>query len=165
MERYSIGDVVVYGSAGLCDIVDIKREDVGGTEYEYYVLTEHFSRGTSLTYVPTSNESLVRNIRPLMSYADAERLIASIPEIEPVEWIPDNRKRSEYFKGVLDSGDKYKMVGVIKAILAMSKEREKIGKKNFMTDENVLGKAKRLLYTELSVATATPERELDITFE
>lgn len=164
MQRYNIGDVVVYGSTGLCDVVDIKREEVGGTEYEYYVLTEHFSRGTSLTYVPVANERLVANIRPLMAYSDATRIIESIPDIEPIEWIPDNRRRADYFKSILDSGDKPLMIGMIKATILMGKERELIGKKNFMTDDNALVKAKRLLLSELAVATATPESELEIDF-
>ena len=164
MNRYNIGDVVVYGSVGLCDVVDLKREEVGGVEYEYYVLAEHFSRGTSLTYVPTANERLVSNMRPLMAYSEAVALIESIPSIEPIEWMPDNRRRTEYFKAILDSGNKPLMVGMIKAIILMGKERERIGKKNFMTDENTLAKAKRLLLSELSVATATPECELEIDF-
>ena len=165
MERYSIGDVVVYGSTGLCDVVDIKRDEVGGVEHEYYVLAEHFSRGTSLTYVPVENERLVSKIRPLMSYSAAAELISKIPCIEPMEWIPDNRRRAEHFKSVLDSGDKELMVAMIKVIIIMGRERERIGKKNFMTDLAALNKAKRLIISELSFATATPESELDVSFE
>ena len=165
MERYGIGDVVVYGSMGLCDIVDIKRDEVGGVEHEYYVLAEHFSRGTSLTYVPAQNESLASKIRPVMSYSAASELISKIPDVAPMEWMPDNRRRAEYFKSILEGGDKELMVAMIKVIIIMGKERERIGKKNFMTDLAALNKAKRLLISELSFATATPEGELEVSFD
>ena len=58
---YSIGERVIYGSSGACEIIDIRKEAFGGAAREYYVLTP--LGGGSSIFVPTDNEQLVGRMR------------------------------------------------------------------------------------------------------
>ena len=55
---YSIGEVVLYGSNGVCEITEITTKKIGKDSIEYYVLKPVCSDSSTL-FVPTQNEMLV----------------------------------------------------------------------------------------------------------
>ena len=157
---HKIGDKILYGSNGVMTVVDIREEAVGDTHRSYYVLRSAVRRSDSLTYVPTDNERLVEAMRPLLTRDQIVELIRSAKDLPPIDWVPENRARSEYFKRIMESGDREKMVSMIYAIIENGKRREAEGKKNFLSDENAKAKAEYLLHTEMSVVLGIPEDDV-----
>ena len=157
---HKIGEKVLYGAAGVMTIVDIREESIGDVSRSYYVLNSAVRRSDSLTYVPTDNEKLVSAMRPLLTEDEIKTLLHSAKDMEPIAWVPENRARSEYFKRVMESGDREKMVAMIIAIDENAKRREAEGKKNFLSDENAKQKAEKLLHTEISVVLGIPEEDV-----
>lgn len=63
---YSIGEIVLYGSNGVCEITEITTKKIGKDSIEYYVLKPVCSDSSTL-FVPTQNEMLVSRMRVVLS--------------------------------------------------------------------------------------------------
>ena len=157
---HKIGDKVIYGAAGVMTVVDIREEAIADVIRSYYVLRPTLLRSESLTFGPTDSERLVGLMRPLMSAEELIALLRSPEQVEPIGWIPESRARQEFFKRVMESGDRRQIVAMINAIDECGRRREAEGKKNFITDENARHKAQRLLYSELAVVLDIPEEDV-----
>ena len=157
---YAIGDKLLYGTLGVMEIVDITEQSVGDVTKQYYVLKEYASSSTSLTYVPTDNELLLANIKPLLTKEEIIEVIKTAKESPLLDWIEDNRARAEYYKKVLASLDRTQMLVMIETVIATGKKREKEGKKNYIADENSMRRAEKLISTEFSLVLGIPEAEV-----
>ena len=162
---YKIGDKIMYGANGVMTVVDIRDESFGDVTCSYYVLRPTLAKSESLTFVPTENEKLVEAMRPLLTKDEIVSLMHSVNDLPPIDWIKENRARQEYFKKIMESGDRARMISMIRAINENGQRREAEGKKNFITDENAKAKAEKLLYTEFSVVLGIPEEEAKNFFE
>ena len=158
---YNIGDKIVYGMSGLFVVEDIRDEVVLGTKRTYYVLRSASEKSASLSFVPTDNEALVSNMRYPLTPEAAEKFIREIAGIEPAPWLPDTRKRSEKYRELLESGRHENIVAVIKSVREKEESRIAEGKKTFVSDENIMKKAKELLYSELAEALGLPEDQVE----
>lgn len=156
---HKIGDMVVYGAFGIMTVVDIRDESIGDLVRSYYVLRPTLSNNESFTFVPTENEQLVSAMRPLLTKDEIMSLLHSAKELGPIDWVNENRARQEYFKRIMESGDRAKMISMIRAINENGKRREAEGKKNFITDENAKAKALKLLQSEIAVVFDISEDE------
>ena len=157
---FSAGEKIVYGSNGVMEIVDIREEAIGDVKHEYYVLRELNSTSSSQTFVPRANKKLVESMRPLLTKDEVMDIIKRIKDIPEVKWQKDNRVRSEYFRSIIESGDREGIVALIKTVYENGKKRSEEGKKNYLADENFMRKAERLLYSEFSVVLGIPENEV-----
>ena len=157
---YAIGDKILYGTLGVMEIVDITEQSIGDAVKQYYVLKEYASSSGSLTYVPTDNEVLLANIRPLLTKDEIVEVIMAAKDAPLLEWIEDNRARAEYYKKVLASLDRAQMMIMIETVIATGKRREKEGKKNYIADENSMRRAEKLISTEFSLVLGIPESEV-----
>ena len=157
---YNIGDKVVYGAFGVMEIVDITTETFGDVSKKYYVLKEYSSKSTSLTYVPLDNEALVEQLKPLLTREEIIEVIKASKVAEPLEWIEDNRARSEFYKKLLGTSDRLKLLCMIDAVYKTGIRREAEGKKNYIADENSMHKAEKLISIEFSLVLGIPETEV-----
>ena len=157
---HKIGDKIMYGAGGVMTIVDIREESVGDVSRSYYILRPTLARTESFTYVPMDNEKLVSAMRPLLSEGEILSLIRSAKDMPPIDWVNENRARQEYFKKIMESGDRAKLIAMIRAIDENGMRREAEGKKNFLSDENARAKAEKLLHSEFSVVLGIPEEEV-----
>ena len=158
---HQIGDKIMYGAVGVMTIVDIREESALDVSRSYYVLRPELVRTESLTFVPTDNERLVSFMRPLLSKEEIMDFIHSIPSLKPIEWIPESRARQEFFRRVMESGDRTQIYAMICTIDESEKRRIAEGKKNFISDDNARSKAKKLLYSEISVVLGIPEDSVE----
>ena len=157
---HKIGDNILYGANGVMTIVDIREESIGDVSRKYYVLHPTLLRSESLTFVPADNEKLVSAMRPLLTKDEIMALIHGAKDTPPLDWVNENRARSESFKRIMESGDRVKMISMIRAINDSGARREAEGKKNFLSDENAKSKAEKLLHSEFSVVLGIPEEEI-----
>ena len=76
---YKVGDLIIYGSTGVCRIADITARNSKGVEQEqlFYVLALLYQNCT--IFIPINNTKIF--MRSIITKNDAERLIDMIPTI------------------------------------------------------------------------------------
>ena len=157
---FKIGDNVVYGSNGVMTVVDERDESFGDEVRRYFVLHPYGSSAESFVFVPMDNERLVSLMSPLLSREDYISIFRSLNGLPDCEWRKDGRSRAETFKSILDSCDRSAIMAMIRTIYKMGALRTSVGKKNFVSDENALRKAERILATEISIVFEIGESEV-----
>ena len=92
---YSVNERIHYGGSGVCVIQEITTMRFGRTRERYYVLKPVY-QNASVIYVPVDNQQLVSKMRPVISRAEVDQLIESMPEI-PTAWEDDPQARKLTF--------------------------------------------------------------------
>ena len=145
---FKINDYVVYGTTGVCKIVDITKEKyVGGSATGYAVLQPVF-KSTMVIKTPVNNKKVV--MRNIITKDDVLSLIDDMSNKEAVS-IDNDRERSELCKAALKSGDSEEWLKVIKILKQEEKEKKAIGKKLNKIDEELMNEAKRQLFEEFAI--------------
>lgn len=156
---HKIGENVLYGSNGVMTVVDIREETIGDLPRRYYVMRAATGRSESLVFVPTDNEKLTFAMHSLLTKDEISELLSLDGEFKEIEWIENNRARTEYFKRIMESGDRAGMIAMMRAIHESGVRRIESGKKNYLSDESLKQKAEKLLATELSIVLAISDDE------
>lgn len=156
---HQIGKNVLYGSNGVMTVVDIREEYVGDQPRSYYVLRSAVGRSESLVFVPTDNERLTSAMYPLLSKEEILALLSDDAEIPAIEWVDNNRARTEYFKRIMESGNRAHMLSMMRAIHESGLRRTEAGKKNFLSDESTRQKMEKLLSVEFSIVLGISDDE------
>lgn len=145
---FSVGDTVVYGTQGVCLIVEIKRMKIGKETKDYFVLRPAADQG-AVVYVPCGSAALAAKMRSLISRGELDRLINEAAA-EPAEWIADDNARLAHCDEVLKSGDRKRLLQLV-VMLYRRRELLKATKKHFHNaDATYLKAAERLLHDEFA---------------
>lgn len=155
---FEVGEYVVYGSKGVCQIEDISQVDIPGANKDrlYYVLCQ-LENGSGKIYVPTDNEKIV--MRKVITKEEAKDLIRRMPEIEQM-WVDNEKQRETMYKEAMRTCDYDKWVSVIKTLYFRKQERTAQGKKVTALDERYLKAAENELYSELAFVLEIPKTEM-----
>lgn len=145
---FRAGETVNYGTTGVCKIDGVCSRTAAGRSMDYYVLKPCF-RDNSTVYVPVENEKLVSKMRRILSREEITELISEMPDVEE-KWIDDNTERIKVFKEALSSGDRRRIVRLIKSIHARSRELALSNKKLRSSDLSIMNEAEHLLYDEFA---------------
>ncbi len=149
---YTVGDAVVYGGSGVCEIDDIR--DISfyhERPKKYYVLKPMFVKQSSTVYVPFDNEKLTAKIQPVISKDEAIRLIDGMGEGDSV-WIDDRNQRKDHFNDLLSNGTRKQIIDLISMITRHRDSLAEEGKVLNMQDEKILAEAERRMNAEFAVA-------------
>ena len=157
---YCTGDKVVYGALGVMEIIEITDQTVGEITRKYYVMKEYSSNSPSLTYVPLDNETLTSQMKPLLTRDEIIAVIRKAKNSPPLEWIEDNRARSEAYKKILSTADRALMLSMIDSVYKTGIRREEEGKKNYIADENSMRRAEKLINSEFALVLGIPESDV-----
>lgn len=157
---YGIGDRVVYGALGVMEIVDITDQTLGDVTKRYYVMREYAAQSASLTYVPLDNERLTEQMKPLLTPDEIVEVIRTAKNAPPLDWIEENRARSEYYKSILTTSDRVKLLSMIDAVYRTGIRREAEGKKNYIADETSMRRAQKLISSEFALVLGIPESDV-----
>lgn len=146
IKMYAVGDKIIYGSSGVCVIVELCTPNFSRAEWgrKYYKLRPVY--GTETIYAPIDTKAFMR---PVMTKAEAEALIARIPEIE--EYVCTSHSmtglRQEYEECFKDHNcETY--IQLVKGIYMKGNTGKKLGQ----TDQRYMKRAEDILYGELAVA-------------
>lgn len=145
---FKVGDVVVYGAQGICKIDSVETKQIGKQSAKYYVLKPIFNLNTAV-FVPAHNEQLAAKMQNVLTKPQAEELIKKIALIDNVKSKDEGHKREQY-KEILSSGNRERLVSLIKTIRLERDVRRQNGKKLNINDEQTLRKAELLFYNELA---------------
>lgn len=143
---FTLNDVVVYSSQGVCEIIGIEEQKVGGEIKRYFVLKPKNGKGATC-YVPTWNEKALSKMRKVMTKNDVDTLIDSMPTSHTT-WIENESERKETYKKILASGNQAAIISMVQALFSHKKKREAEGKRLHMSDEHFMKDAEQLLYNE-----------------
>ena len=151
-------ELILYGTQGVCRIVDICERAFGKMKNTYYVLAPVYDP-RSTVYVPTDREALVAKMRRVLSKKEIVALIRSMPEEKPA-WVEDESLRREQYRAVLAAGDRAELVRVIKALYLHRQKQQENGKKLHLADEVFLKEAEKLLYDEFALVLGLSREEV-----
>lgn len=155
----SINDTVLYGIEGVCRVVGKTQREYHGHKNEYYVLKPVFSE-KSLYYIPTDNEKAAAKIRRILSTEEIYSLIRSVPEEETL-WIENKSQRKEAFRRILVSGNRHKLLCMLRTLYLKEQEKKSAGKHLYLSDERIMREAEKIIYEEFAhVLDIRPEQVL-----
>lgn len=148
------GEYVIYGSTGVCRIVDVGVPDIlkDTTDKQHYTLCPVYREETIYTPVDTAVF-----IRPVMDSSQAEKFIATIPHINgTIDMNLNSKTLREKYRSMIDSHSCDDLVILIKFIKAKIAKAQRDKRKPNEVDQDYLKKAQSLLYGELSIAFDIP---------
>ncbi|MBQ4050586.1 MAG: CarD family transcriptional regulator [Oscillospiraceae bacterium] len=147
---FKVGDVVLYGTEGACEIVEIGKRDLGAGPREYYILQPVY-RKEAVVFVPADVEKLVGRMRRVLTAEEIDDIIREMPG-EGFLWVENEAERKIRYKELLAEGDSRMLVRMIKTLYLHQKEQGEKGRKLHMADERAFKEAERLLYDQFALA-------------
>lgn len=154
---FSVGDMVVYGNNGICEIMDITDLDMTGSMRTYYVLAPIVKKENRI-YSPVDNGKVV--MRALVSVDEAKSILEHLSEIPFLE--VENEKMIEMkYREVMATCDLINVIGMMKTIWHKQAKRMAVGKKITSTDDRYLKRAQDAVYAELAMALHQSREEVE----
>ena len=159
---FQAGDLLVYGSTGVCRVLSIDRrqERVGSIRQErlYYQLKPIYQGG--LIYTPVDNDKV--SMRPIISRQEAEDLISEIPTLHPAACRASTTQAlTQQYQASLRQHDCRSLVELAMSIHAKRRQAESQNRRLGMVDERYLKQAEQLLFGELAAALEIPYEAVD----
>ncbi len=145
---FQVGDQVVYGVHGVCQVADIQERMVGRTAQQYLIL-EPVGRGGSQYMVPTGNEAAMSKVSSLASREELEGLLTA-QTTHTSNWIPDENKRKQFYR-TLNGAGRESLMQTIYTLYAHRANQRAQGKRLHMCDDNFLRDAEKILSQELEI--------------
>ena len=156
---FKINYYVIYGSTGVCQVKDIKREkDNNNEEIEYYILNPVYDRRMTIK-TPVLNRKVY--MRDIMTREDVSLLINKIADNEVIS-IENARERAETFKNIIRNGESDDLIKVINTIKIDKEEKLNMGKKLNKTEEDIMLAAKKKLYEEFAIVLDIPVENVSL---
>ncbi len=148
---FKVGDLVLYGTTGVCRVNEIKEKDLTGKGKTqlYYHLAPLYQ--TCVISAPVNSEKIY--IRPIISKEEAESLINQISSISS-DHFPTGaaRELTEQYESAINTHDCCIWASLLHSIYT-KKEALMVQKKKFSSvDERYMRKTEDLLFGELAAA-------------
>ena len=155
----NVGEFVVFGTDGVCMVEKVGALEMEGVakDRQYYTLTPVGKKGSNRIFAPVDGKRVV--MRKVLSLEEAKDFVDSLDDIGRLK-IPDERKREDTYKAVLQSCDHIKLTELIKEMYARRRERAAAGKKLPSVDERYFTAAENSLYSELGLSLNMEKEEI-----
>jgi len=147
---FKVGDKILYGAEGVCEIIDITEKNFNEVSALFYVLKPKFSNSSTF-FVPTESEKLTSKMKPVLSLEEIQKFVKTSCALRP--WQDDDALRKEDFKSIISGGNTEKIVSMLKAIILHKNEIERMGKKLHRADESAFKDAQKIIYEEFRLYT------------
>ncbi|SCH32736.1 CarD family transcriptional regulator [Romboutsia sp. 1001713B170207_170306_H8] len=155
---YKVGDLIIYGSSGVCKVEDIGVPNITGinNNKDYYTLKPVYQDGKIFTPVDTNIF-----MRPIMSYKEVQELIDIIPTMQK-DLIYDKNARvvEDYYKEFLETHDCSELLTLIKMLYEKKADTINNKKKPSQIDEKFMSIAENLINEEFSVVLGIEKDEV-----
>ena len=149
---FQVGDKIVHPMHGAGVIDSIVTKKVNGVVRDYCILK--LPVGGMLVMIPTSNSEEI-GVRPVVDKDEADRLIASMPDIEVDMTQNWNRRYRENMMRI-KSGDLLEVAKVVKGLMLRDVDR------GLSTGERkMLHSAKQILISELVLSQNTSYEDVE----
>lgn len=143
------GDCIVYGSTGICEVLDVTTMDMKGIPNDklYYILQPYHKKGSEI-FTPVDNKKTV--IRSIISREDAKKLLEEVTSLEEFK-IPNEKFREDCYKQCVRECNSREIMKMIKMLHLRKHDRLVHGKNFPSTDERYLKIAEENLFSELAL--------------
>lgn len=156
---YQKGDLIVYGSSGVCRVDEIgPLKGAGGVKEtrEYYTLSPVF--GSGVIFIPSDTGMFMR---PVLTKEQVEALIDRLPALEEKSCdISTLRALSEQYHAAFDSHRCEDLLRLIKALYLKEQNSARQGRRVGLTEMKYRKHAEELIHGEFSVALGIPPEEV-----
>lgn len=149
---FSIGERVVYGIHGVCQIIDFEEKRVDSKMVVYYVL-QPLDQPQSRFYIPKDNPAAVAKLSKILTKQELDDLLHSDPENV---WIDDEGRRKLYYRQLISSGDRASLIAMVRCLHLHRAQQTATGKKLHLCDENFMRDAQRVIEGEISLVLNIP---------
>ena len=152
---YQTGELIVYGSTGVCRVEGYTGLDRPGEDRErrYYLLKPLWQDG--VIYTPVDGGKVP--MRPVMSREEAETLIDRMPGIPAAACQGSTAQAlARQYQSAVREGGHQSLVEMMKAIYRKRRQAEAKNRRLGQVDERYMKQAERLLYGELAAALGIP---------
>ncbi len=156
---YENGDLVVYGSTGVCRVEGVVKPyaHVADRDRLFYRLNPLYQEGTIFTPVDGGKVQM----RPVMSSDEARNLISKIPSVQAEPC----RERTlqllaQKYQSALQSGNCLNLLKLAMSVHAKREQAESRKRRLGAVDEKYGRQAERLLFGELAVALDIPMEQV-----
>ena len=146
---FQVGDRVVYGIHGVCDVTEQEVRMVDRKRVTYLVL-EPLGQPGSRYLVPTHNAAAMGKLRKMLTKEEMEVLLLS-DAVRMDCWIRDENLRKQAYRELIGSGDRQKLMGMVHTLYRHKAEQAAAGRKVHLCDDNFLRDAEKLLISEVSI--------------
>ena len=145
MLKYSIGDHVMYGMSGACEIVEIGTLEFAGPEKVYYSLKPVYDERDTI-YVPVAKENEIA--RKVVGKKEAQKTVKEIREGSIEGDLPDRDTCSS----ILQEADGLEVANLIRHLRLLRSQNKRNHKGLNIADAKLLTYAERIVTSELAVA-------------
>lgn len=154
---YQVGELLVYGSHGVCRFLKEDRQMVDRKKVTYLVL-EPLGQENARFMVPAHNPVAMSKLRKLLQREELEALLAS-PGIRNEAWITDENRRKQLYRELIGSGDRERLLSMMYAIVRHKEAQVAAGRKCHICDDNFLRDAEKLMIGEIAVVMGMEQEE------
>lgn len=145
---YQIGELVQYGTSGVCKVEEIVQGVPWLQKDTKCYLLVPVNRKEEKIYTPVDNDKVT--MRRILSKEEVKELLDQATEIEGLSIV--NEKQCEaVYREELYSVDCYRWLGLLKTLYARKAARLAIGKRITATDERYLKSVEERLKEELNL--------------
>lgn len=145
---FSILQLVVYGSHGVCRILKTEERTVDRKRVEYYVLEPLSQPGTQYL-IPSQNLTALAKIRPLL---EREVLLTLLQKPVSMDtWIQDENRRKQQYRSILSSGDADSQIVLFRMLQHYRSKQLSLGKRIHICDDSYMRDVQKIIGGEISV--------------
>lgn len=155
---YQVGDRVLYGMHGVCEISGVEERAIDRKKIPYFVLTPLDQSGAKF-YIPMNNEAALSKLRPIISKDALNELLESDAVIQD-GWIQDENQRRQRYKDLITSGDRAALIRMVRSLHQHKKNQTAVGRKFHLCDENFLRDAEKMLDSEFALVLQMPRESV-----
>ena len=154
---YQSGDMIIYGSTGVCEVLEITTPDFEKDKSkQYYALKPRYHDGVIFTPVDTKVF-----MRPVITKEEADALIDRIPTMEAEAYHNKAlRELEEHYNTYLKSHDCSDMIELAMSIYTKKQDLLSQHRKFGAVDERFMKRAEDLLDGELAVALGIEKNQV-----
>jgi CarD family transcriptional regulator len=147
---FQIGDLIIYGSTGVCQVTDITVMDqIGVGRKSYYVMNPLYQGG--VIYTPVDNKKVL--MRPIISAGEVEQLIDSIPSMKAEAFhCRESNQLIKHYDAVLKTYNCEQLVELRMSIYAKKQLMKEQNRKFGAVDEKYMKLAEDVLFGEMAAA-------------
>ena len=145
--NFQVGEVVLYGTEGICKVLGTEEKRFGNEALMYYVL-QSCAKGSRI-FVPFANENLVNRIRKPLSKEEMAELLSSVEALELLPWCENDRERKTLHMAIVANKGAKDLLSLAKTIEYRRVQMQENGKKLYAFDDRICRDALALLICEI----------------
>ena len=153
---YSVNQSVVYGSHGVCTVVEIEEKLVDHKPVSYYALEPLTQPGTRY-YIPVHNAIAVGKMRCPLSAAALKEMLEGACDAD--RWIDSENARKMLYKELLLNLTPEQMLHTVRLLRRHRDVQLAAGRKFHVCDANFLKTAETLLSAEIAFVLGIGKEE------